>query len=309
MSNLNHLSIPQPFPVPSTVGQATAVEQSRAIAQVQAAVVMARQFPRSEQHAIAQMRDACGRIELARRAFFSFNRAGQTVSGATVYLARELARIWGNIDYGLNELKRDDEHGQSELQAYAWDLETNSRSTRTFVVQHGRDTKTGRKKLTELRDIAENNNNFGARNVREMIFAVLPQWFTDMAEQVCRETMNNGGGEPLPVRADKAIAAFSRARINREQLEDKVGAPVDEWTHADVTDLEILYGSLARKEITRDEAFPPRRTTVEELTGETPEPPRKTQQKPEPVEHVDTETGEILDEVLDGPMFAQEVAR
>lgn len=309
MSNLNHLSIPQPFPVPSTVGQATAVEQSRAIAQVQAAVVMARQFPRSEQHAIAQMRDACGRIELARRAFFSFNRAGQTVSGATVYLARELARIWRNIDYGLNELKRDDEHGQSELQAYAWDLETNSRSTRTFVVQHGRDTKTGRKKLTELRDIAENNNNFGARNVREMIFAVLPQWFTDMAEQVCRETMNNGGGEPLPVRADKAIAAFSRARINREQLEDKVGAPVDEWTHADVTDLEILYGSLARKEITRDEAFPPRRTTVEELTGETPEPPRKTQPKPEPVEHVDTETGEILDEVLDGPMFAQEVAR
>ena len=309
MSNLNHLSIPQPFPVPSTVGQATAVEQSRAIAQVQAAVVMARQFPRSEQHAIAQMRDACGRIELARRAFFSFNRAGQTVSGATVYLARELARIWGNIDYGLNELKRDDEHGQSELQAYAWDLETNSRSTRTFVVQHGRDTKTGRKKLTELRDIAENNNNFGARNVREMIFAVLPQWFTDMAEQVCRETMNNGGGEPLPVRADKAIAAFSRARINREQLEDKVGAPVDEWTHADVTDLEILYGSLARKEITRDEAFPPRRTTGEELTGETPEPPRKTQPKPEPVEHVDTETGEILDEVLDGPMFAQEVAR
>ena len=309
MSNLNHLAVPQPFPVPSTVGQATAVEQSRAIAQVQAAVVMARQFPRSEQHAIAQMRDACGRIELARRAFFSFNRAGQTVSGATVYLARELARIWGNIDYGLNELKRDDEHGQSELQAYAWDLETNSRSTRTFVVQHGRDTKTGRKKLTELRDIAENNNNFGARNVREMIFAVLPQWFTDMAEQVCRETMNNGGGEPLPVRAEKAIAAFSRARINREQLEDKVGAPVDEWTHADVTDLEILYGSLARKEIARDEAFPPRRTTVEELTGETPEPPRKTQPKPEPVEHVDTETGEILDEVLDGPMFAQEAAR
>ena len=306
MSNLNHLAVPQPFPVPSTVGQATAVEQSRAIAQVQAAVVMARQFPRSEQHAIAQMRDACGRIELARRAFFSFSRAGQTVSGATVYLARELARIWGNIDYGLNELKRDDEHGQSELQAYAWDLETNSRSTRTFVVQHGRDTKTGRKKLTELRDIAENNNNFGARNVREMIFAVLPQWFTDMAEQVCRETMNNGGGEPLPVRADKAIAAFSRARINREQLEDKVGAPVNEWTHADVTDLEILYGSLARKEITRDEAFPPRRTTVEELTGETSEPPRKTQPKPEPVEHVDTETGEILDEVLDGPMFAQE---
>lgn len=288
---------------PAVASQATLTEQARAVAEVQAAVTVAQQVRRDQGRAEAEMKATCERLSVANKAFYSVPNRG---SGPTVHLMRELARIWGNIDYGLNELKRDDEHGQSELQAYAWDLETNSRSTRTFVVQHGRDTKTGRKKLTELRDIAENNNNFGARNVREMIFAVLPQWFTDMAEQVCRETMNNGGGEPLPVRADKAIAAFSRARINREQLEDKVGAPVDEWTHADVTDLEILYGSLARKEITRDEAFPPRRTTVEELTGETPEPPRKTQPKPEPVEHVDTETGEILDEVLDGPMFAQE---
>ena len=213
----NDLELNLPSAAVDRLGQATAVEQSRAIAQVQAAAVMARNFPRSAQHAIAEMREACGRPELARRAFFSFSRAGQTVSGATVYLARELARIWGNIDYGLNELKRDDEHGQSELQAYAWDLETNSRSTRTFVVQHGRDTKTGRKKLTELRDIAENNNNFGARNVREMIFAVLPQWFTDMAEQVCRETMNNGAARRLRSCSDTAVKTRYSAAVNRKK--------------------------------------------------------------------------------------------
>ena len=272
--NSNELDLPSASV--DRLGQATAVEQSRAIAQVQAAAVMARQFPRSTQAAISEMRDACGRTELAKRAFFKFPRGGESVTGASVYLARELARIWGNIDYGLNELRRDDTHGQSEMQAYAWDLQTNARSTRTFVIEHARDTKQGRKQLTDLRDISDNNNNFGARAVREMIFATLPQWFTDMAQEVCRETLKNGGGVPLPTRVANALAAYKRARITPSQLATRVGAEPDAWTHEDVTDLEILFRSLQNREITRDEAFPEMESTVtaDELTA-APKPTTK----------------------------------
>ena len=272
--NSNELDLPSASV--DRLGQATAVEQSRAIAQVQAAAVMARQFPRSTQAAISEMRDACGRTELAKRAFFKFPRGGESVTGASVYLARELARIWGNIDYGLNELRRDDTHGQSEMQAYAWDLQTNARSTRTFVIEHARDTKQGRKQLTDLRDISDNNNNFGARAVREMIFATLPQWFTDMAQEVCRETLKNGGGVPLPTRVANALAAYKRARITPSQLATRVGTEPDAWTHEDVTDLEILYRSLQNREITRDEAFPETESTVtaEELAA-APKPATK----------------------------------
>ena len=272
--NSNELDLPSASV--DRLGQATAVEQSRAIAQVQAAAVMARQFPRSTQAAISEMRDACGRTELARRAFFKFPRGGESVTGASVYLARELARIWGNIDYGLNELRRDDMHGQSEMQAYAWDLQTNARSTRTFVIEHARDTKQGRKQLTDLRDISDNNNNFGARAVREMIFATLPQWLTDMAQEVCRETLKNGGGVPLPTRVANALAAYKRARITPSQLATRVGTEPDAWTHEDVTDLEILYRSLQNREITRDEAFPETESTVtaEELAA-APKPATK----------------------------------
>ena len=272
--NSNELDLPSASV--DRLGQATAVEQSRAIAQVQAAAVMARQFPRSTQAAINEMRDACGRTELAKRAFFKFPRGGESVTGASVYLARELARIWGNIDYGLNELRRDDVHGQSEMQAYAWDLQTNARSTRTFVIEHARDTKQGRKQLTDLRDISDNNNNFGARAVREMIFATLPQWFTDMAQEVCRETLKNGGGVPLPTRVANALAAYKRARITPSQLATRVGTEPDAWTHEDVTDLEILYRSLQSREITRDEAFPETESTVtaEELAA-APKPATK----------------------------------
>lgn len=285
-----------PVAAPTVVGQGTAVEQSRAVAQVQAAAVMAHQFPRSQQAAIDAMRDACGRKELAQRAFYKFARSGQAVTGSSVHLARELARIWGNIDYGLAELRRDDTAGQSELLAYAWDLETNARASRTFIIEHARDTKEGRRKLTELRDISDNNNNWGARNVREAIFAVLPRWFTDMAQAACRETLDGGGGEPLPVRVDRAIAAFGRARVTRDQLVDHVGAPVEEWTHLDVTDMEILYGSLVRKEITRDEAFPPKRVTVEELTGTpTVEPTEAPQSRRAPAEVIGEATGEVTE--------------
>ena len=272
--NSNELDLPSASV--DRLGQATAVEQSRAIAQVQAAAVMARQFPRSTQAAISEMRDACGRTELAKRAFFKFPRGGESVTGASVYLARELARIWGNIDYGLNELRRDDVHGQSEMQAYAWDLQTNARSTRTFIIEHARDTKQGRKQLTDLRDISDNNNNFGARAVREMIFATLPQWFSDMAQEVCRETLKNGGGVPLPTRVANALAAYKRARITPSQLAARVGTEPDAWTHEDVTDLEILYRSLQNREITRDEAFPEQdaAVTAEELAA-APKPSAK----------------------------------
>jgi hypothetical protein len=46
------------------LGQITAVEQARAVAEVQAAVVVAQQVPRSMGAATADMRDACGRLGL-----------------------------------------------------------------------------------------------------------------------------------------------------------------------------------------------------------------------------------------------------
>ena len=101
-----------------TVTQTTAVEQARAIAEVQAAVVVAQNCPRDISRAVAEMRDACGRMALASRAFYAVPNRG---NGPTVHLARELARIWGNLDYAVRELRRDDEAGVSEILASAWD--------------------------------------------------------------------------------------------------------------------------------------------------------------------------------------------
>lgn len=272
----------QPIPMPTRVGQGTAVEQSRAVAEVQAAIVVAQQCPRDINGALIQMRESCRQKGLADRAFFRFPRAGQTVSGASVHLARELARCWGNIQYGVSELRRDDEQGQSEMQAWAWDVQTNTRSSQTFIVPHKRDTKKeGPKPLVDMRDVYENNANNGARRLREAIFAVLPPWFVEEAKDLCNQTLSDGGGKSVQQRAADAIGAFERAGVTKDQLESKLARKVSSWTHHDIAQLEVIFQSLSRGEVTRDEEFPPERITEEALA---PAPKAAKPAEPSPEE-------------------------
>lgn len=236
--------------------QATLVEQSRAVAEVQASVVVAMRQPRDVQAAIAEMRQVCRIQEMAERAFFRFNRGGQ-VTGETVHLARELARIWGNINFGLVELSRDDANRTSEMMAYAWDLQTNARAQTTFIVPHVRDTKGGAKPLTDVRDIYENNANMGARRLREQIFAVLPVWFREEAAALCQDTLEKGGDKPLPTRIADCEAAFASINITRAQMEKRQGRPAAQWTAQDVAALRVVFTSIKRGEVQAAEEFPP----------------------------------------------------
>ena len=121
-----------------------AIEASRAIAEAQGKLVIAKRFPRDEVQSYAKAMEACQRPTMAAKAFYSFPRGSQTVEGPTIRFAEELARCWGNIDYGIKELSQDD--GKSEMQAYAWDLETNAQSVQNFTNPHQREQ--GKKMVT-----------------------------------------------------------------------------------------------------------------------------------------------------------------
>ena len=239
------------------VTQSTAIEQSRAVAEVQSAIVVAQQNPRSTNRALETMRESCGMMFLAEKAFFSMPRAGSTVSGPSVHLARELARIWGNINYGVKELSRDDERGQSEMMAVAWDLETNARNEAVFIVEHKRDNKKGVAPtvLTSMNDIYENNANMGARRVRECIFAILPPWVVSEAKQTCMTTLEKGDGIPLAKRVEDCIAAFGNLGINKEQLEKKIRRVVDKWDIHDMARMSVLFQSIRNGEINKEDEF------------------------------------------------------
>lgn len=241
--------------------QAAGVEHSRAVAEVQAALVVAKQRPRDKVAALKDALESCAIKEVAETAFFKIPRGNQTVVGESIQLAIELARCWGNIIYGINELERDDGGAKSEMLAFAWDLETNTQSRMTFIVPHVRDTKQGPKRLADMRDIYENNANMGARRLRECIFRVLPSYLKEQAKAACYRTIENGGGDtPLPVRIQQAISGFEKLGIGRDRIEAKLG-PVDRMTVADVAQLSVSYRSVKRGEVSADEEFPRVATT------------------------------------------------
>lgn len=244
------VKLPQPA---QPASQGTLVEQSRAVAEVAAAIRVARDFPREEGTAQGQIIDLCRRLPVAQRAFYEVPNRG---SGLSIHIARELARIWGNVDYGVRELHRDDETGMSEMQAWAWDQQTNVRSTRSFLVPHQRMKGRDRQKLTDLGDIYLNNQNIGARAVRECIFSVLPGWVLAEAQQTLQATLRGGGGKPIEEQRASAIAAFDAVGITVPQLEALLKAKSTQWAANHLAQLHRVHTTITVDGIPASDYFP-----------------------------------------------------
>lgn len=223
-----------------------AIEASRAIAEAQGKLVIAKRFPRDEVQAYNRVAQACQRKGIAEKAFYSYNRGGGTVSGPTIRFAEELARCWGNIDYGIKELSQDE--GKSEMQAYAWDLETNAQSVQNFTNPHIREVGGKAKILTSQRDIYEINANMGARRLRSRILAILPTDLVDMAIAECKKTLAGNNDEPLIDRVKKMIVAFGKIGVTQEQIEKRLSRKVDTMTVDDFTDYIGIYNAIKQGE-------------------------------------------------------------
>lgn len=186
--------------------------------------------------------DACSRPGLAEEALYAYPRGGQTVSGPSIRLAEELARCWGNIDYGMKELSR--REGETEMEAYCWDLETNVYSAQKFTVKHLRDKRGGPSVLTDERDIYEIGANMGSRRMRARILAVVPGDVVDAAVQRCRDTLAGKTDVPLVDRIRSLTAAFAAIGVSAVLIERRFKKPAAELTNDDLVDLRAIYKAL-----------------------------------------------------------------
>lgn len=230
-----------------------AIEASRAIAEAQGKLVIAKRFPRDEVQAYAKAIEACQRPSMAEKAFYSFPRGGQTVEGPTIRFAEELARCWGNIDYGIKELSQD--NGKSEMQAYAWDLETNAQSVQNFTNPHQREQGKKMVALTSQRDIYENNANMATRRLRSRILAILPSWFVEDCVEECKKTVAGNNELPLVDRVKKMVVMFAKFGVTQEQIEKRLKRKVDTMTSDDFVEYIGIYNAIKNKESKISEWF------------------------------------------------------
>lgn len=215
---------------------------ARQAQEVQVAMLSAKRFPRDELTAMDRIKKSCQRMTLAEVAIYSYPRGGQNVSGPSIRLAEAIAQNWGNMDFGVIELER--REGASEMMAYAWDLETNTRSTKTFTVRHKRDTKQGSKDLTDERDIYEMAANQGARRVRSCIMNVVPGDVVDLAVKEARATLASGDKRPVSEILKEMLKAFKDLGVTQEMIERYMDKKAADLLKEELVDLRGVYKAI-----------------------------------------------------------------
>lgn len=226
--------------------------------EIQSAIVLARRFPRDEDQAFARLMKACKRTAFAEEAEYSFPRGNvfnedtqkwekNFVTGPSVNVAREAARVWGNIRYGIDVI-RDDEDSRS-IRGWAWDLETNTKvqaedDFRKIVFRKGKSGQPGQYIKTDERELRELTNRRGAILIRNCILQLLPKDLIEDAVDLCRETLKTRVEKDPDGEKKKVIVAFSTLNITPEMLATYLGHKLDQSSPAEIENLRKIYSSI-----------------------------------------------------------------
>lgn len=268
-----------------------AMVSTREAQEVQAAVFMAKQFPRNENEAIARIMRACDRIGLATKAVYSYPKGGTNVTGPSVRLAEAMAQAWGNIQSGVVELEQRD--GESTCMAYCWDIETNTRECKIFTVKHQISTKKGMKVLTDPREIYELVANQGARRKRACILNIIPGDVTELAVERCNKTLQSGNRRPLIDRLREMVDFFqTRFSVPLSSIEKYFGYKLDAFTEQDGITLANIFNALKDGEAKREDYFQLPKITASE---DEPQPDDKENTAPKTRIKGDTKQVSISD--------------
>ena len=220
----------------------TEAMNTRETAQIQSMMVIAKRFPRNEKMILDRILNDCQRSSLAEKALYSYARGGTEITGPSIHLAKAIAKRWGNMTSGVVELEQ--RNGESVCEAFALDLESNYKESKTFTVPHVRITKKGSYRLEDPRDIYELVANNGSRRERACILSVIPGDIVDYAVEQCISTLRTQADtspENVKRMCDKFHSDFG---VTKEQIEKRIQRRIDTITPAQLVNLRNIYNSL-----------------------------------------------------------------
>ena len=252
-------------------GTASAV--AREESEVKAAMVLSRTNPRNENAAYVAIMNACKRPTFEASAMYAFPRGGSQITGPSVALAREMARLWGNIRYGCRVVTEDDT--TCHIKGYAYDLETNAyvESEDKFrkLIQR-KDKRDGVTKWVppDERDMRELMNRRAAFLVRNCILQLMPPDFVeDAMDRVQATKTADASGQLKEDRAGtikRMLMAFDEVHVSPEMIAEYLGHAIDDVTDREVADLKAIYKSLRDGNSQREEYFVTKKPAVQDVT-------------------------------------------
>ena len=229
------------------------IATSRESAESQTQMIAAKRFPRDEDAALSRILRACERRGLAESAVYSYKKGDGVIEGASIRLAEVMAQNWGNLDCGWRVLRSTET--ESEVQAHAWDLETNTRKVIVFNVPHLRTTKTSSYILKDAREIYELQANNAARRIRACILSLIPGDITEAAVAACEATMSKAIGKSLPERITDMVAMFAGPGmlVTESMIEARLQTKRVAWTAAQVGQMGKLFIAIRDGFVNRDD--------------------------------------------------------
>ncbi len=204
-------------PVAGFAGMSPAV--AREVATIQGQIMLAKMFPRNMSDVWKKVEAACSRKKLAENALYQYSRGGTDISGPSIRLAEALINAYGNAKSGFEVI--DSNADFSRVRAYAYDMETNTLQERTFDVEHIRQTKTGRTKLTDPRDIYETVANNASRRERACILALIPGDLQDYAVSLCKTTLEQAV-DITPDKIEGLCRGLAKYGVSKVMIEARI---------------------------------------------------------------------------------------
>lgn len=237
------LEVPPSDPESGDKLAATATERAGRVAEIQAAIIVAKQFPRNENEAYRKLMRACARPAFADEARYEYPRGKEKVSGPSVRFAREAARVWGNIEYGIEILEDGEDY--VVIRGWAWDKETN---TRVFADdnfgklvlrkgEHGTYWKDVRNDERELRELV---NRRGAILVRNCLLQLIPYDFVEDAMTQVFKTLSDKAAKDPDAERKAIVLGFSKLNVSAEGLEKDLGHPIGQCSPSELAGLRAI---------------------------------------------------------------------
>ena len=211
---------------------------AKGIAQILGQMHLAKKFPRNMVEVEKELLSLCQNRDFSETAFFSIPRGGRDIEGPSIRLAEAAATAMGNLNFGIDTSLEDDQ--STRFTAYALDLEKNTSVVRSFIRKH--EKKIGKKivKINDPSQIYEVIAADATKRLRACLFAIIPRYLIDKAEEACRLTLKRS--EPTKQETiQRILMAFEEYNVSKNDIETKIGKQLEEVTADDVV---LLRGSL-----------------------------------------------------------------
>jgi hypothetical protein len=237
------------------VGESAAMEREKA--EIQSAIISAKRFPRDEKQAWNKIMHSFERPSMAECAEYRFPRGGKEIVGPSIDCARELARCWGNIRFGIRLVSLDAE--TVHIKGYALDLESNSQIEMEDKFKKLIFRKSQGWVEPDERDLRELINRRGAICVRNAILQLLPP---DFKEDACRQanvTLQKAARGEIEQSREEAVRrlvlSYDRFGVTAAMIEQRLDHTLETINAEELTDLRKIWKSISDGVAKREEFF------------------------------------------------------